>query len=145
MTLHLNIKGYESSPLLLLIMKTLKIVQPYFFSRAKKTIQNRIVLAAMTNKQSHENGVISDDEINWLTERAKGGFGIITTAAANVSKEGKAWEGEFGVYDNYHIPNLSSLLKSCSCGNFNFFDCGCIICTTLDNVDGVVVDITPSM
>ena len=102
MTLHLNIKGYESSPLLLLIMKTLKIVQPYFFSRAKKTIQNRIVLAAMTNKQSHENGVISDDEINWLTERAKGGFGIITTAAANVSKEGKAWEGEFGVYDNYH-------------------------------------------
>jgi len=112
MTLHLNIKGYESSPLLLLIMKTLKILQPYFFSRAKKNIQNRTVLAAMTNKQSHENGMISDDEINWLTERAKGGFGIITTAATNVSKEGKAWEGEFGVYDNCHIPNLKKLTNT---------------------------------
>ena len=93
-------------------MSPTKIVQPYIFSRINKKIQNRTVLAAMTNKQSLENGVISDDEIEWLLERAKGGFGIITTAATNVSKEGKAWDGEFGVYDDCHIPNLTKLTSA---------------------------------
>ncbi|MAQ43636.1 MAG: hypothetical protein CMG25_04030 [Candidatus Marinimicrobia bacterium] len=89
-----------------------KIIQPYIFSRINKKIQNRTVLAAMTNKQSYDNGVISDDEIQWLLKRAKGGFGIITTAATNVSKEGKAWDGEFGVYDNSHIPSLTKLTSA---------------------------------
>ena len=57
----------------------------------------------MTNMQSHDDGTLSDDEITWLLERAKGGFGIITTAATNVSKEGKAWNGEFGVFEDYQI------------------------------------------
>ena len=89
-----------------------KIEEPYIFSRINKKIQNRTVLAAMTNKQSHENGVISNDEIQWLLKRAKGGFGIITTAATNVSKEAKAWDGEFGVYDDFHIPNLTKLTSA---------------------------------
>ena len=84
---------------------------PYTFSRIEKKIQNRTVLAAMTNMQSHKNGVISKSEIDWLVERAKGGFGIITTAATNVSIEGKAWNGEFGTYDDMHIPNLTSLTE----------------------------------
>jgi len=89
-----------------------KVLQPYIFSRINKKIENRTVLAAMTNKQSYDNGIISDDEIKWLLERAKGGFGIITTAATNVSEEGKAWDGEFGVYDNYHMPNLRKLTSA---------------------------------
>ncbi|MBG98387.1 oxidoreductase [bacterium] len=89
-----------------------KISQPYTFLKASKKIQNRTVLAAMTNKQSHDDGIISDDEINWLLERAKGGFGVITTAATNVSKEGKAWDGEFGVYDDSHIPSLTKLTSA---------------------------------
>ena len=93
-------------------MPKTKIVQPYIFSRINKKIQNRTVLAAMTNKQSHENGIISNDEIEWLLERARGGFGIITTAATNVSKEGKAWNGELGVYDDSHIPKLTKLTST---------------------------------
>ena len=86
-----------------------KINNPYKFLRTNKKISNRTVLAAMTNKQSHDNGILSDDEIKWLYERAKGGFGIITTAATNVSKEAKAWNGEFGVYDDIHLPQLKKL------------------------------------
>ncbi|MAJ44758.1 MAG: hypothetical protein CMF96_08480 [Candidatus Marinimicrobia bacterium] len=93
-------------------MSKTKIFQTYRFSRTNKKIENRTVLAAMTNKQSHENGIISDDEIKWLLMRAKGGFGIITTAATNVSKEAKAWSGEFGVYDDFHIPNLKKLTSA---------------------------------
>ena len=78
----------------------------------KNKNKNRTVLAAMTNKQSHSNGIISNEEINWLNERSKGGFGIITTAATNVSKEGQAWEGEFGIYDDIHLPNLTKLTST---------------------------------
>ena len=41
-------------------------------------IPNRSVLAAMTNKQSHADGTLSDEEIAFLIRRAKGGFGIMT-------------------------------------------------------------------
>ena len=84
----------------------------YTFPRTKKKIKNRSVLAAMTNKQSHGNGVISNQEIKWLSRRAKDGFGIITTAATHVSKYGQGWEGEFGVFEDSFIDRLTLLTKN---------------------------------
>ncbi len=72
-------------------------------------LKNRTVLAAMTNKQSHEDGTLSDDEINWLVRRAEGDFGITTTAAANVTEKGRGWEGEMGVWGDHQIPGLTKL------------------------------------
>ena len=66
----------------------------------------------MTNKQSLQDGILSDDEIKWLTRRAKDGFGIITTAATHVSRDGQGWEGEFGIFDDFHIPGLSYLANN---------------------------------
>ena len=66
----------------------------------------------MKNKQSHVDGTISQNEINWLVRRAKGSFGIITTAASHVSKDGQGWEGEFGLYDDKFIDCLSLLSRS---------------------------------
>ena len=74
-------------------------------------IPNRSVLAAMTNKQSHADGTLSDEEIAFLTRRAKGGFGIIMTAASHVQESGQGWEGEFGVWGDHHLPGLTSLAK----------------------------------
>lgn len=82
---------------------------PFTFKRTGAIVPNRAVLAAMTNKQSHPNGEISDEEINWLMLRAEGSFGIITTAASHVSKDGQGWEGEIGVFDDKHINRLSFL------------------------------------
>ena len=56
------------------------------------SVRNRTVLAAMTNKQSHEDGTLSDEEISWLLRRAEGGFGIVTTAASHVHPSGKSWD-----------------------------------------------------
>ena len=84
----------------------------FLFQRPGISTNNRIVLAAMTNKQSHDNGTISQAEINWLARRANGGFGVITTAATHVAKHGQGWEGEFGVFDDSHRSNLSLLAKS---------------------------------
>ena len=66
----------------------------------------------MTNKQSHQDGSISKHEINWLTRRAKDGFGIVTTAAANISKGGQGWEGEIGVFSNHQIDGLKILTNN---------------------------------
>ena len=60
----------------------------FIFNRTGHKIRNRAVLAAMTNRQSRSDGTLSNAEIKWLTRRAKGGFGIITTAVAHVSKDG---------------------------------------------------------
>ena len=72
-------------------------------------IHHRSVLAAMTNKQSHDDGCLSDNEINFLKRRAKGGFGIITTAASHVQQSGQGWTGEMGVWSDDHIPGLARL------------------------------------
>jgi 2,4-dienoyl-CoA reductase-like NADH-dependent reductase (Old Yellow Enzyme family) len=81
----------------------------FSIGKAGLTIRNRTVLAAMTNKQSHEDGTLSDEEISWLLMRAEGGFGIVTTAASHVHPNGKSWEGEMGVWSDHHIPRLNEL------------------------------------
>ena len=90
----------------------------YIFPRINKKVRNRSVLAAMTNKQSHSDGILSDREIKWLTRRAKDGFGIITTAATHVSKYGQGWEGEFGIFDDLFVDKLKVLTK-----NIHQYDC----------------------
>jgi 2,4-dienoyl-CoA reductase-like NADH-dependent reductase (Old Yellow Enzyme family) len=86
------------------------IDRPFVFPRTGKVAKNRSVLAAMTNKQSHSNGTISSTELKWLVRRAKGGFGIITTAATHVSKDGQGWDGEIGLFSDDHIEKLKILL-----------------------------------
>ena len=89
----------------------MSLTSDFVLPRTGKKIRNRTVLAAMTNKQSFDDGTLSDEEINWLLRRADGGFGIITTAASHVSKSGKSWEGEMGVWGDHQIPGLTKLAK----------------------------------
>jgi len=77
--------------------------------RTGRILRNRTVLAAMTNKQSEDDGTLSDAEIEWLLMRARGGFGIVTTAATHVHPGGKSWDGEMGVWGEHHIPRLTEL------------------------------------
>ena len=74
-------------------------------------IRNRTVLAALTNKQSNEDGTLSNEEINFLIRRADGGFGIVTTAASHVMENGQGWHGEMGVWGDHHIPGLTRLAQ----------------------------------
>ena len=81
----------------------------FVLTRTGRSIRNRSVLAAMTNKQSYEDGRLSDEEIHWLALRAKGEFGIITTAAANVTEKGRGWDGEMGVWGDHQLPGLTKM------------------------------------
>jgi len=85
------------------------LLTPYTFRNSGMTSVNRIALAPMTNQQSNEDGTLSNDEYNWLMRRAEGGFGIIITCAAHVSKDGQGWPGELGIFDDIHLSGLQRL------------------------------------
>jgi hypothetical protein len=71
--------------------------------------KNRFMLAPLTNTQSHADGVLSDVEYNWLTQRAKGGFGLTMTCAAHVQAVGQGFPGQLGAFDDKHLEGLARL------------------------------------
>jgi 2,4-dienoyl-CoA reductase-like NADH-dependent reductase (Old Yellow Enzyme family)/8-oxo-dGTP pyrophosphatase MutT (NUDIX family) len=73
------------------------------------SVPSSFALAPMTNGQSQPDGSLGDAEFRWLESRAKGGFGVVITCAANVLKEGQGWKGELGVFDDAHKPGLKRL------------------------------------
>ena len=87
----------------------MKATDSIVFQRVGLKSVNRTLLAAMTNKQSNADGSLSDEEIKWLVRRAKGGFGITTTAAANVTETGRGWDGEMGVWGDHQLPGLTKM------------------------------------
>jgi 2,4-dienoyl-CoA reductase-like NADH-dependent reductase (Old Yellow Enzyme family) len=72
-------------------------------------LKNRLVLAPLTNSQSHPDGTLSDEEFHWLTLRAKGGFGLTMTCAAHVQRLGQGFPGQLGVFGDEHLPGLTRL------------------------------------
>ena len=76
------------------------------------TWKNRIALAPLTNRQSNDDGSLSQDEVAWLTARADGGFGLVMTAAAFVAPAGQVWRGQLGVASPEHLPGLRRLADS---------------------------------
>ena len=70
---------------------------------------NRFMLAPLTNQQSHDDGTLSEDEKNWLTMRAQGGFGLTMTCAAYVQKVGQGFPGQLGCFGKEHVSELRVL------------------------------------
>lgn len=82
--------------------------QPLDFPRGPN-MKNRFMLAPMTNTQSHADGCLSDEEYQWLTMRAQGGFGLTMTCAAHVQAIGQGFPGQLGIFSDHHIPGLTKL------------------------------------
>jgi len=77
--------------------------------RSGVVLPNRIALAPMTNLQSQADGLLGDDEFAFLARRADGGFGLVSTCAAYVALDGKAWDGELGIDRDECLPGLTRL------------------------------------
>lgn len=82
--------------------------EPLSFTRGP-AMPNRLMLAPLTNQQSHADGTLSDDEHRWLTMRAAGGFGLTMTCAAHVQAVGRGFAGQLGVFSDDHLPGLTRL------------------------------------
>jgi len=72
-------------------------------------MKNRLMLAPLTNRQSHADGTLSDAERNWLEMRAAGGFALTMTAAAHVQPVGQGFSGQLGAFDDDHLEGLTAL------------------------------------
>jgi 2,4-dienoyl-CoA reductase-like NADH-dependent reductase (Old Yellow Enzyme family) len=86
-------------------MKTATFQNGFSFNNGV-SLKNRVLLAPITNTQSHDDGTLSDDEFHWLEARAKGGFGGLITAASHVQEVGKSYPGQIGSFSDSHIPGL---------------------------------------
>jgi 2,4-dienoyl-CoA reductase-like NADH-dependent reductase (Old Yellow Enzyme family) len=73
------------------------------------TWKNRLMLAPLTNCQSHPDGTLSDEEFRWLTMRATGGFGLVMTCAAHVQRIGQGFPGQLGVFSDDQLPGLTRM------------------------------------
>jgi 2,4-dienoyl-CoA reductase-like NADH-dependent reductase (Old Yellow Enzyme family) len=77
--------------------------------RNGRSAPNRVWLAPMTNKASHDDGTLSDDELAFLAARAEGGFGIVETCASHVSLDGQGWAGALGMFADAHVAGWRRL------------------------------------
>jgi 2,4-dienoyl-CoA reductase-like NADH-dependent reductase (Old Yellow Enzyme family) len=84
------------------------LFQPLEFNSGL-VMKNRLMLAPLTNTQSHPDGTLSEAEFNWLVLRAKGGFGLTMTCAAHVQRTGQGFPGQLGVFSDDHLPGLTRL------------------------------------
>lgn len=75
------------------------------------TLKNRLVMAPMTNFASHEDGSVSDEEVNYYIRRS-GGAGMVITACAYVQAGGKGFPGEFGSDRDELVPSLKRLASA---------------------------------
>ena len=87
---------------------TTDILSPISFARGPAW-PNRMALAPLTNKQSHDDGTLSDAEQHWLVKRADGGFGLVMTCAAHVQAVGQGFPGQMGIFADRHIERLKGL------------------------------------
>ena len=84
------------------------LFEPLVFARGP-AMKNRFMLAPLTNSQSHADGRLSDDEFEWLSWRAEGGFGLVMTCASHVQGVGQGFPGQLGVFSDDHLPGLTRL------------------------------------
>jgi len=85
--------------------------QPLTF-RNGITMKNRFMLAPMTNTQSHEDGTLSAEELEWLSMRAKGQFGMVMTCASHIQANGKGFPGQLGIFNDRHLEGLTKLSRA---------------------------------
>ncbi len=74
-------------------------------------LRNRIVMTAMGTSFGGGEGFTSEREIRFYEERAKGGVGLIITAAVSVSHpSGVCFLNQMGLSDDKYIPELKKLV-----------------------------------
>ena len=88
-------------------MKNYSFLEPYTF-KAGVTLKNRIVIPPMTLESSLQDGSVSRDDLYYADMRA-GGVGMFISPVANVTDDGKGFEGELSAARDEYLPGLTKL------------------------------------
>ena len=65
-------------------------------------------MAPLTTDSSHEDGTVTEDELEFVRRRSASGFGATISSAAYVEDDGRSWQGIGAVHDG-HLPGLRRL------------------------------------
>ena len=84
--------------------KYISLFQPITL-RSGVQLDNRIVMAPMTTFSGNPDGTVSDEEVAYYSRRSNG-VGMVVTACAYVTLNGKGFQGEFGSDRDNLIPSL---------------------------------------
>ena len=84
--------------------KYISLFQPITL-RSGVQLDNRIVMAPMTTFSGNLDGTVSDEEVAYYSRRSNG-VGMVVTACAYVTLNGKGFQGEFGSDRDNLIPSL---------------------------------------
>ncbi len=76
-----------------------------------REVANRFVIAPLTTDSSHEDGTVTEEEIEFVRRRASGGFGAVISSAAYVEEDGRSWRG-IGAAREEHLPSLHRLAEA---------------------------------
>lgn len=91
-------------------MERRNLLESYRFKNGL-TVKNRMVMSPMTTQSSFYDGQITTDELNYYARRS-GGPGMVVSACANVSDNGKMFEGGLSVSNDRYIEGLKLLAAS---------------------------------
>ncbi|GEL14843.1 NADH-dependent flavin oxidoreductase [Pediococcus cellicola] len=87
-----------------------KFLEPYTFKNGVK-VKNRIAIPPMTEASAFEEGSVTRDEIRYFRIHG-GGAGLFISPVANVSEDGKGFEGELSVTDDRFLPGLTKMASA---------------------------------
>jgi 2,4-dienoyl-CoA reductase-like NADH-dependent reductase (Old Yellow Enzyme family) len=74
-------------------------------------LDNRVVMAPMTTFSANQDGTVSDEEVAYYRRRSNGA-GMVVTACAYVTPNGKGFQGEFGSDRDNLIPSLHRIASA---------------------------------
>src|SRR3954447_21772119 len=80
---------------------------PFRFNSGQATA-NRFAIAPLTTDASHQDGTVTEDELEFVRRRAASGFGITVSSAAYVEEDGRSWQGIGAAHDR-HLSGLRRL------------------------------------
>ena len=80
---------------------------PFTFNSGQATA-NRFAIAPLTTDASHQDGTVTERELEFVRRRAATGFGLTVSSAAYVEQDGRSWQG-IGAAHEGHLSSLHRL------------------------------------
>ena len=79
---------------------------------ASVTARNRVVMAPMVTNFADPDDEVTDRQVAYYAERARGGVGTIIVEASPVRRDVRISSRQVGSYDDRHIPGLARLARA---------------------------------
>src|SRR3954452_16860489 len=83
---------------------------PFRFNSGQE-IANRFAMAPLTTDASHQDGTVTELELEFVRRRAASGFALTVSSAAYVEEDGRSWRG-IGAAHQGHLSSLHQLAEA---------------------------------